>query len=234
MAEIDDVKIVDKYPADEITVSMVRHSFPRKLFRAFEEAGFKINKKYPGIYYIDGYSFFKIQVIVTKELSHEDGKWLRSLHGGIGDEEMSQILGDMLEYRSPENIGYLNALLDVIASANKDALQNWKEMSGMGGALAEIMKPELMAAKKEGKDENITQIVRNMVAKGYEYRDIVDVTGVSDEGYRYIVNAYQIDKGEGILYPEIDMTKYYEEKKARESKKTTGSSAGLEDDFFLE
>ena len=48
-------KTVNEIPADEITVSIFRHVFPRELFKSLEDNGCSVGKASAGIYYIKGY-----------------------------------------------------------------------------------------------------------------------------------------------------------------------------------
>ncbi len=42
---------VDQYPGTDITVSLFREAYPRKLFSALRSLGRNIEEKFPGIYY---------------------------------------------------------------------------------------------------------------------------------------------------------------------------------------
>ena len=224
--------IVNKYPSESITVSMVRHSFPREMFNILQREGFVIEDKYPGIYYIDGDRYFDIQVIVSSELSHKDGKWLKALQDKLNFEDVSQLVVDMSQNNSVENRDNIQALLDVIFSANKETVSEWKEMSGMGGALAELMAPELTAARLEGKSEGIAegrtvgvsegmargdfsrakQVIYNMLNRGFKFNDIVEIAGTSEETCKFIINMYDIDNDNNYYFKDIDMTDYIAQK----------------------
>lgn len=206
---------VNKYPSESITVSMVRHAFPREMFKELEAIGFLIEKKYPGIYYIGGNKFFDIQVIVSGELSREDSKWLRTLQDKLDMNDISQLITDMTQNNIPENRDSIQALLEVVASANEDTLLNWKEASGMGGALARLMEPELKDAETRGKNlgsfkESVSYIYR-LYDMGFCYNDVVKLTGIDVNKCRFITNMYDIDHNNDYAFDEIDMTEYIKE-----------------------
>ena len=250
--EVDDY-LSNVMQVDYLTLDVDRHFDNLALIKS--DLGYRV----PPLFDF-GASYFSLQHVFKPEMSLEQKLAIMTPQPFSHSlEEQMKVMGApslRIDYLKAHK--YLSSLPDYISEPALYQLENARQYfgeikhekmtipPGSEWIYKRLFREEINAARDEGReegigigekmgeDEKIAQVVRNMVAKGYQYRDIVDVTGVSDEGYRYIVNAYQIDKGEGILYPEIDMTKYYEEKKARESKKTTGSSAGLEDDFFLE
>lgn len=204
--------VVNKYPSESITVSMVRHSFPREMFNILQNEGYEIVKNNPGIYYVSGDRHFDIQVIVSGELSHEDGKWLKVLQDKLSIEDVTQLVVDMTKNNNAENRDNIQALLDVIYLANKETVSEWKEMSGMGGALAELMAPELTAARTEGDYSRAKSIIFNMLDQGLTADQIILYTGVSEDDFKHIANIYDIDHNNDIVYCDIDMTEYLLEK----------------------
>lgn len=62
-------KHVGDIPIEEVSITLIRKRFPRKLFQWIEEKGFHIVKYSDGIYYIGDILNFAVQIIVTQELS---------------------------------------------------------------------------------------------------------------------------------------------------------------------
>ena len=61
---------MNEIPAKELTVSLFREAYPRKLFEELEGEGCRIERKYPGVYYVFGMQF-PVQVVVTGQLERE-------------------------------------------------------------------------------------------------------------------------------------------------------------------
>ena len=55
-------------PAEDITVSLYRDEYPRKMISLLREAGAMITEEYPGIYYVEGNTLFLTQIVVSGEL----------------------------------------------------------------------------------------------------------------------------------------------------------------------
>ena len=86
-------KTVDERKADEITMTLIRKAKPVKLFQYFEEHGIRLENPYKGIYYVMNGALFPTQIVVTKELNHQEHIWMTALT----DEMQKQQLKELLE-----------------------------------------------------------------------------------------------------------------------------------------
>jgi hypothetical protein len=50
---------VNAVPAEELTVSLFRETYPREMMEALKKLGAVIEEKFPGIYYVSGIGFFE-------------------------------------------------------------------------------------------------------------------------------------------------------------------------------
>ena len=64
---------------EDITISFVRESYQRELFKWFRDNNYIVEKTYGGIYYIVKECFFVTQIIVLKELDKENHTCLTAL-----------------------------------------------------------------------------------------------------------------------------------------------------------
>ena len=113
----------DGNKASDITITLIRHRYPRKLLEYLKEEGCIVKREYPGIYYLTNNMMFKIQIIVSKELEEK------------------------------EKTEYGDAVLEVVSNANSTMIEKWKEEAEMCATLERIMAPELEEKRLEGKLE---------------------------------------------------------------------------------
>ena len=59
---------VNELPIEDMTLTLVRHSYPRELIKALKQSGFTVDEKYPGIFRVDGRISIKIQIVVSSRL----------------------------------------------------------------------------------------------------------------------------------------------------------------------
>jgi hypothetical protein len=74
---------VNAVPAEELTVSLFRETYPREMMEALKKLGAVIDEKFPGIYYVSGIGPFNTQVVVTGQLSRESHSSLRVLSKNV-------------------------------------------------------------------------------------------------------------------------------------------------------
>lgn len=140
---------VNGIPSSQITLTIIRHRYPRSLFQALREEEIECRCQYPGIYYLTGRIQFRTQVIVTRELRGQNHLWLRSLCSDLTKEEAKQFLTESVRLRketAPDSADWKNAdaVADVAFSQNADVFELVKkEDTAMCDALRELMKPEI-------------------------------------------------------------------------------------------
>jgi hypothetical protein len=143
---------------EEITISYVCESCPRKLIKHLEDdLKYEIVKEDKGIYYIAG-SIFPIQLILTSELSGENNFWLRKLTNNLKEE--NDVVELATEYEKNRNNVLYKAMMDVIVRANKGLFEEVKEKD-MCDAIRELFQDEIEEAQKKAKFETIFELVRD-------------------------------------------------------------------------
>ena len=136
-------KCSDERKADDITVSLVRHARPERLFEYFSGRGVKVSRPYKGIYYIEGCVLFPTQVIVGKELDRKAHVWLRALSGGLCREEIKELLEKAEGLGKKQERELAGSVLEVSLRANWEMIQELRGDEDMCQALMEIMEPEI-------------------------------------------------------------------------------------------
>lgn len=132
---------------EEITISLVCHTYPYKLMRHMtEDRKYRVDNVDDGIYYING-DKIPIQIILTKELSEKNNLWLKSLTNNLI--EPAQVERLIKEYEKKKENKLYESVMDIIVRANKEKFQ---EVKTMCEALEELMKDELEAKMEEGKE----------------------------------------------------------------------------------
>ena len=131
-------KVVEIRP-DEITMSFVVNHYPREMVkwlnRLYQSS---VERKYPGIYYLTGLPF-PTQIIVIKELSKSENRWLSRLRPGLNAGEDLNILAE--EYKEKQSNPLYAACMDIILRANRSTYLtgSGKEEAIMCQALTELV-----------------------------------------------------------------------------------------------
>jgi hypothetical protein len=162
---------VNAVPAEELTVSLFRETYPREMFDALKRLGATIEEKFPGIYYVKGLVFFDTQIVVTGQLSKNFHSSLRVLSKNVQEEDVKRFLLETENLVEPGDIHNVDAVLQVSVSANQAIYEKVKEDVLMCEAMQRLMKDEInekvakgrlagrLAGREEGRREGIINAI---------------------------------------------------------------------------
>lgn len=155
---------VNQIPANELTISIFRESYPREMFEAMKNLGLEIKERYPGIYYISGkQALFDTQIVVTKQLDRETHRTLRVLSKHVKEEDIRRFVEKATQMSEPGDRNNVDAVLQVSVSANKDIYEVIRRCDKvMCEALRELMKEDFEQTKQETLLEAIKNLMETM------------------------------------------------------------------------
>jgi hypothetical protein len=155
---------VNQIPANELTISIFRESYPREMFEAMKNLGLEIKERYPGIYYISGkQALFDTQIVVTKQLDRETHRTLRVLSKHVKEEDIRRFVEKATQMSEPGDRNNVDAVLQVSVSANKDIYEAIRRCDKvMCEALRELMKEDFEQTKQETLLEAIKNLMETM------------------------------------------------------------------------
>ena len=143
-------KHVNEIPGNEITVSLVRASYPSEMMKHLVTLGAKIVERHPGVYDVQGVGLFPTQVIVTKRLTSETHSVIRVLTTNITNEDVKAFLIKTREMTNQGDKARVDAVLQVSVSANKELYRKiYKGEPEMCQALKEIMEEDFKKVESE-------------------------------------------------------------------------------------
>ena len=158
----------DQIPIEQMTVSLFRESHPRGLFRSLKKNGFKVQKKYNGIYYIGGI-FFPVQIVVTRELEGWKHRSLRILSRNAQEEDIRGFVEGVQTLVRQGDRANADAILQVSAAANSETYNNLvRRFHDMNDALRWIMRDEIKAGWQQGIQEGRQQGIQQGMQQGIQ------------------------------------------------------------------
>lgn len=194
---------INAVKADDITVTILRDSQPRGLFRNLKEHGNKISSCYRGIYYIEGNAaWFPTQIIVTKELDKNMHIWLRALSGRLDKNDVRNLLKKVDEISEKWDKEMARSVLAVSIEANKQAVRELARGERMlYETLMEILGPQITEkldeaqreGRKEGRKEGIQGTIK--ILRNFNHQD--------SEVKRTIMEQYSLTEDEAEEYLKI-------------------------------
>ena len=157
---------VNQIPAEELTVSIFRHRYPRELFRKLIKEGFTVEEVFPGIYYVRGRVFFDTQIVVTSRLKGGSHKSLRLLSANIQKKDAREFIREAIFLSNQGDRNNMEAVLQVSIAANREIYNEIRRQSQMSGVLRDFFKEEIEEEIREAKkraEKEVKEKVRKEV-----------------------------------------------------------------------
>ena len=142
---------VNELPINEITLTLVRHSYPRELIKELKEEGFEVVEVHNGIYRIKGRVSVDVQLVVTSRLPSGEYEGLKLLAKGATKENIIEYAEKAIlsgDSNIKENAG---TVIGICLSVN----EKLRELEKMNEVIRDIFKKELDEKKQEGIHEGI-------------------------------------------------------------------------------
>lgn len=175
---------VNQIPADQLTITLVRDSYPTKMINELQKMGLWITQAYPGILYVTGNVQFKTQIIVTSQLDSELHMSFKVLTRKLTRSDADRFVTWVKEFVEPGDKSNADAVFEVSASANRALYEEMRRDPYMCNALREIMREEIEEEKEIGKEigdakrliKNVASLQKKLDVSLEEACNLLDVT----------------------------------------------------------
>lgn len=175
-------RYVDEIEVSDMSLTFIRQRKPIKLFKQLEYEGFLVEEFRPGIYYISKKYHISIQIVVSSELDNNNHIWLNSLKEHIEREQATKLVHLTNELTELDDKKYADSVWEIVASQNRELVEDMGRDDKMCKAMAEIFKPEIDAAKAEafdngfnnGVEETCIRMISAKLKKGKSTEEIAD------------------------------------------------------------
>ena len=136
-------------PPEEVTVTIIRSAFPRKLLLDLRRGGWTVEEPYHNIFYLSGFCKLPMQIVVTRDL----GDVYIPLQI-LTDRARESDIRKFVEYRDSltekADRDFANAVMYACAESNREIIWKIREDEKMAGVLRELFHDDLMRAMQEG------------------------------------------------------------------------------------
>lgn len=159
---------MNQIPAEELTLSIFRESYPRELFGILKKYGSTLEEPYPGIYYVRGNVLFDTQIVVIGRLRQEAHSSLRILSKNAREEDVKTFLSKAQYLTEPGDRNNVNAILQVSILANSGLYQGIRREYRMScDALRELMKDDIAEEVAKEVDKAVAKEVDKAVDNAF-------------------------------------------------------------------
>ena len=168
-------KQVDEIPLNEITITLIREKYPRKLFQWFQELGYCVYEKFSGIFYVEQKNQFPIQVVVSEMLEKEDQQWLTLLNRELKEEDVRRAVSQTNDLIQKDEKDYADAVLQIAIKENKQTFYELREEEvDMCEALRELMEDVIQAEIAAAEEKVKRELILNALSGGRSAEEVAE------------------------------------------------------------
>lgn len=172
---------VNELPIEQMTLTLVRHAYPREMINILQESGFEIVQEHSGIYRIDGKVSIPVQLVVSSQLPSGEYEGLKLLAKGRTKQEIIEYAKRAVASGN-EQIKYnAGTVIGVCLSVNKELSEELKEDKYMEEVVREVFKKDFAKAEAAGEERGKEQMVIEMLKDKESAKKISKWSGMSLE-----------------------------------------------------
>lgn len=171
---------VNELPVEDMTLTLVRHSYPRDLMKALKSSGFIICETHPGIFRVDGKIPIPVQIVVSSRLPDGEYNGLKLLAGGCTRDDIVHY-AERASASEDENIKTnAGTVMEICLDINRNLNEQLKGASIVGNLIREI-KQEI---KQEYEQETNERVASDMLRDNYPLSAIEKISRLSEDTIR--------------------------------------------------
>ncbi|MBQ6435252.1 MAG: hypothetical protein IJJ09_04575 [Synergistaceae bacterium] len=183
---------VNELPINEITLTLVRHSYPRDLIKLLRETGFKIIETHSGIFEVEGKISIPVQIVVSSKLPDGEYDGLKLLSKGATAEGIIDYV-EKANLSENENIREnVKTVIGVCLSVNKKLSEELKEAGKMNDIFKDtfgyLFEKDFYEAEQKGIKEGIenanVRVAKDMLKENLPLSLIEKISKLSEDVIR--------------------------------------------------
>lgn len=184
----------DGIAIEDISITLVRDGYPKKLMKKLEDIGCKAITHGNGIYHIIGNVMYSTQIIVTNQLDKKH-TWLRVLTDKAKLSDLEKFSLESCKVATQGEQNNISAIYQISVMANREIYEEMKRRNPMQcSALMELMKPEIEERERQatirGISQGISQGIKSLVAT------VKKLHGTKPDAVESIMNEYGKNEAE--------------------------------------
>ena len=155
---------IDELRIEELTLTLVRHTYPRELMKGLKESEFKINEAHRGIYRIEGKISIPVQIVVSSRLGEGEYEGLKLLSKGCTKEAVMKYAKRVITSGDENVKTNAGTVIEICLNINKKLDKEIKEDEAMHKTIREIFKEDFDVAESKGRQEGLNDANERVAA----------------------------------------------------------------------
>ena len=172
---------VNELPIENITLTIVRHTYPKDMMKMLQNSDIIISNVHSGIYRFEGKLSIPVQLVISSQLPSGEYEGLRLLAKGATIGDIKNYAEKAIASGNERIKGNVRTVIDVCLNVNK----NLKEVKKMYEAVREVFKDAFAKERQEGLQEGTEKanerVAVDMIKKNYPLDAIKDISKLSED-----------------------------------------------------
>ena len=163
---------VNELPIEEITLTLVRHSYPRELIKILQETGFSVVETHSGIYKIEGKISIPVQIVVVSRLPHGEYEGLKLLANGVKADDVIHYVNKVISTGNENVKENVKTVIEICLSANEKLGKELREAGKMGDIFKDtfryLFEKDFANERQQGIQQGIQEGKQEGIQEGIE------------------------------------------------------------------
>ena len=180
---------VNELPIEDMTLTLVRHSYPRDMIKALTLSGFIITEPHKGIFRFEGKICIPVQLVVSSRLSDGEYEGLKLLAAGCTKEAVLHY-AEKAVASGDENIkSNAGTVISICLDINKNLGTELKEAGLMNEVIRDIFKKDFEIARQDGINEEKERVATDMLRDGEPLEKIAKYSRLAEDTIRNLAKT---------------------------------------------
>ena len=185
-------KRVNELPVEDMTITLVRHSYPREMLKALKSSGFIITKPHSGIYHFEGKISIPTQLVVSSQLPEGEYEGLKLLAKGCTKSDIIKYAEKAVASGNESIITNAGTVISVCLAINKKLGDQLKEEGTMNEAVRSVFKRDFDEAEKIGINKEKERVATDMLMDGKPLYEIKRYSKLTEDTIRNLAQTLGI------------------------------------------
>ena len=183
---------VNELPIEDMTLTLVRHSYPRELMRTLKTIGFIIDEPYEGIYRVEGKISIPVQIVVSSRLTDGEYDGLQLLAEGCTKEAVIHYAEKAVASEDENIKTNAGTVISICLDINEELGSQLKEEGTMNETIRRIFKKDFDLERQNGINKGINEgineankrVATDMLKKNFPLSLIEEISKLSEDTIR--------------------------------------------------
>ena len=176
---------VNELPVENITLTIVRHTYPKDMMQMLQDSDIIISNVHSGIYRFEGKLSIPVQLVISSKLPSGEYEGLRLLAKGATIEDIINYAEKAIASGNERIKGNAGTVIDVCLAVNK----NLGEVREMYEAVREVFKDAFAKEHQDGIQEANERVATDMLKKSLPLQLIEEISKLSEDVIRNLATS---------------------------------------------